>query len=109
MTEYSILVSQIRKDKERLIQRLSRNISAQGDCKVWTGCSNNDGYPKISFRVNGRHVQVYVHRLFFVLKSAEPISLNMEIDHTCHNRKCVNPAHMQLVSGSMNKRRRKRK
>lgn len=47
VNEYLILVSQIRKDKERLIQRLSRNISAQGDCKVWTGCSNNDGYPKM--------------------------------------------------------------
>lgn len=37
-----------------------------------------------------------------------PIGQDLQIDHLCRNRKCVNPAHLEPVSGSENIRRSRR-
>ena len=78
-----------RGNKEKLIARLSRNLVRSGQCWIWTGAKDHDGYPKMNFRHDGKHVQVYVHRVFFVLREGRDPSEGMELDHKCQNPACV--------------------
>lgn len=107
MTEFEIIRYQVKKAKARFIGRLQGLVSScPSGCIQWAGARNHAGYGLINFRDHTRgnkHVQLKAHRLFFILHSAEPIPVNMEVDHTCGNRCCVNPAHLQLVSGGRNK------
>jgi hypothetical protein len=91
-------------DKARLTARLERNIlrGTETDCIEYVGARNWSGYSKINFRLNGVHTQVYAHRLFWTLANKREIPSNMVVDHTCQNRCCVNPAHLQLVKPETN-------
>ena len=90
---------------ERLTSRLERKIIRDdGGCIFFRGAINNSGYAKLNFRHDGRHVQLYAHRLFWVLANGREIPSNRVLDHTCQNRNCVNPAHLQLVAPETNAR-----
>lgn len=94
-----LLAEKVRKNKAGLIARLHRNTKRDGDCLVWVGAKNKYGYPKMNFRgLGGVHVQAYVHRVMWVLAANEDIPENLEIDHTCNRRDCVNPKHMEIVT-----------
>lgn len=63
-------------------------------CWVWQGSQ---------FRPNGygRYAGQYAHRLAYSLfKGAIPQGL--QIDHLCRNKLCVNPAHLEAVTGRVN-------
>lgn len=69
-------------------------------CWEWTRSCYANGYGK--FYVNGRDIKA--HRFAYqTLRGAIPV--NLEIDHLCRNRKCVNPDHMELVTRGENIRR----
>jgi hypothetical protein len=95
-------------DRAQLAARLTRNIHRTGEgaeaCIEWQGAINNSGYGKLNFRVDGAHTQVYAHRLFWVLATGKNIPRNRVLDHVCQNRRCVNPAHLQLVAPETNAR-----
>ena len=69
-------------------------------CWNWTGNINWKGYG--GFRFNRRWGRA--HRFAFELLVG-PISEGLEIDHLCRNRRCVNPAHMELVTTQENTHR----
>jgi hypothetical protein len=77
----------------RFFSRVS--IAADG-CWLWTGCVNGKGYA--AFDSNGAHRYAYQ---WFV----GPIPEKFEIDHLCRVRRCVNPAHLEAVSGLVNRLR----
>jgi hypothetical protein len=62
-------------------------------CWLWSGQLNDDGYGIIRRRS--------AHRYAYTLLVGE-IQDGMEIDHTCSNRHCVNPAHMEPVTHTEN-------
>lgn len=67
-------------------------------CWDWQGRPNYEGgYGRMSLR--GK--QYFVHRISYTLHVG-PIPDGMEIDHLCRNRMCVNPSHLEAVTGRVN-------
>jgi hypothetical protein len=68
-------------------------------CWEWTGIKNNAGYGFIGFiyadkPVTGAgHGMMTVHRLAWMIKH-DCLPTKRNINHTCHNKLCVNPAHL---------------
>jgi hypothetical protein len=59
-------------------------------CWRWVGPHHSEGY--------GLFASGYAHRFSWELHSGEKIPAGMHIDHKCHVRDCVNPAHLQVVT-----------
>lgn len=90
-----------------LQERLFYNsIVVDGDytteCWMWLGTLTPQHYGKLSFRVNGRVVKLYAHRVSFELFKA-PIPVGFEVDHLCQNPWCIHPDHLQAIPAARNK------
>ena len=78
-------------------------------CWLWTAGQNGNGYGY--FHLNGRHV--LAHRVAYELLVGPLPQWNghkppeIQLDHICRVRHCVNPAHLELVTSSENVRRGK--
>lgn len=72
------------------------------DCINWTGKPDKDGYGR--FSADGRTYAA--HRFSYELHSG-PLPPKIEVDHRCRNKMCINPAHLEAVSGKVNLSRRK--
>lgn len=70
---------------------------AENGCWDYNGAKNKNGYASI--RVGSRRptVQRAAYELF-----VGPIPPGAEVDHTCHNRGCVNPEHLRTVTRKQN-------
>lgn len=75
---------------------LSR-IEQDGECIVWTGPKNSQGYGQIS--VNGKTESAYKYAYE---RKKGPVPKGMTIDHTCWNRACVNAEHLRLATYAQN-------
>lgn len=66
-------------------------------CWLWTGAILKAGYAY--FRMHGKarlgHRVAYVHHV-------GPVPEGLELDHLCRVRRCVNPAHLEPVTHSVN-------
>jgi hypothetical protein len=72
-----------------------------GPCWLWTGHVREDGYAKI--RLGGKQDgDDYVHRV-----SYGPVPDDMELDHLCKTRHCLNPGHLEVVTREVNAERRR--
>jgi len=72
----------------------------QFGCWVWLGCKGR-GYGQ--FKLNGK--MVVAHRIAYEQVKG-PIPKGMQLDHTCSNRACVNPSHLDPVIPKLNMWRR---
>lgn len=66
-------------------------------CWKWEGSLNKTGYGYIYF-INKRW---YAHRVSYLLFYGY-IDEDLEIDHLCKRRECVNPLHLELVTHKVN-------
>jgi hypothetical protein len=89
-----------RERKRRSPQERFRDLTeiAEGDCHLWLG-TRPGGYGL--FWLSGVKL-VIAHRFAYEL-SFGPIPPGMQIDHVCRVRRCVNPDHLQTVSGEQNR------
>lgn len=85
----------------------SKQQAQANGCINWTGVTSNIGYGFIGFRrvdpttgepakgnKNSSGGMMTTHRLaFMVANNRLPTERN--VNHTCHNKLCVNPAHLQ--------------
>jgi len=67
------------------------------DCWEWIAGKDKDGYG--IFKLNYKVLKAY--RYAYELYNGK-IPEDLEIDHICENRKCVNPAHLKVVTHQEN-------
>lgn len=73
-------------------------VDASGDCWEWMGSRHKKaGYGK--YKIDGK--TWVAHRLAWTLLVG-PIPPGLTIDHLCRVTHCVNPDHLELVSGRTN-------
>jgi HNH endonuclease len=66
-------------------------------CHEWHSTIDKGGYGR--FKLAGKLRQA--HRVAYEL-FVGPVPAGCDLDHTCENRKCVNPAHLDAVSHQVN-------
>ena len=89
------------RNKPHTVESLLALTSPQGDCRVWQSTSRtSQGYGVATFM--GK--QTTVHRVMYQLITGQSVPSGVDIDHTCNNRACINPAHLQAVSHADNMR-----
>lgn len=83
------------------LERFEARVQRTAGCWIWPGApTKRGGYSQ--FNVNGR--LVYVHRWAYEHFVA-PIGDGLVLDHLCKNPRCVNPAHLEVVTRGENSRR----
>jgi hypothetical protein len=87
------------RNKPHTVDSLMELTKPDGQCLVWQGVSRVHGYG-ITTHMG---TQTTTHRVMYML-SHGAIPSGMEIDHTCNNRGCINPDHLQLVTHKENMR-----
>ena len=78
-------------------ERFWSKVEQGNDCWIWTGVPNGDGYGNFW---NGESWS-RAHRWSYE-QMVGPIPEGLVIDHLCRVRNCVNPAHLEPVTQSVN-------
>jgi hypothetical protein len=80
------------------MDRLWNRVQKDADgCWRWTGAHIGDGYGNLWVAGKSR----LAHRVAYELLVG-PIPAGLEIDHLCRVRDCVNPEHLEVVTGKEN-------
>lgn len=81
---------------------LANVVAGWGGCWIFTGHVGEHGYAVIKDARTDRCTMA--HRATYEALVG-PIPEGLELDHTCRVRRCVNPAHLEPVTGLENRRR----
>ncbi len=71
-------------------------------CWIWMGTWQKNGYGRVSFEPGRSGL---VHRWSYLHFCGE-IPNDKEVDHICHVRCCVNPAHLRVITHDENMKAR---
>lgn len=72
-------------------------VNPQTGCWVWNGYRNDDGYGQIDWG----GLRWLTHRATYTDQRG-PIPDGMTLDHTCRNRACCNPWHLEVAEQRVN-------
>lgn len=76
-----------------LPQRFWSKVQMTESCWLWVGAIKENGYGR--FRFDGR--AQHAHRVAYQAMRGE-VPSELELDHLCRNRRCVNPDHLEAVT-----------
>jgi hypothetical protein len=79
--------------------RFWEKVDALGPCWLWTGARTKAGYG--NFRLDNRSGIVVAHRYAWTALVG-PLDPGIQLDHLCRIRNCVNPDHLDPVTGRVN-------
>lgn len=83
--------------KRKTDTKISNKFYKKSRCHMWTGTKNQLGYG-----VLGMNDQSHLaHRLSYVINKGK-FDQRLDIHHKCHNRPCVNPAHLVPITHKEN-------
>lgn len=92
----------------RILDRvLDRVAMGPNGCIISTYPPNDDGYCRVGWGEGGRGGTIHragAHRVAWMAAHG-PIPDGLTVHHRCFNRRCVNVAHLELLSNSDNARR----
>lgn len=80
---------------------LADYIDASGSCWLWTSRTNSKGYGIVKSKAAGTTL---AHRVIWIALVGS-IPADVELDHLCRVKNCVNPDHLEPVSRAENARR----
>jgi len=75
----------------------SVSVGSSGECWSWNGKLSKLGYGRVYFNGRDKLAHVVAYQLTY-----GNISVGFELDHTCRNRSCCNPKHLEPVSHKAN-------
>ncbi len=78
-------------------------INPETECWDWTASQNGLGYAKFHVQFKGGRER-YGHRYSYH-HFVGVIPASLELDHLCRNKRCVNPDHLEAVTGKVNVQR----
>lgn len=85
-----------------LPSRFWSHVDRTGECWLWTGAQDQKGYGSCSHLYGSSRA----HRAVWISLHG-PVARGLMVDHLCHVRRCVNPAHLRVATAKQNAENRK--
>jgi hypothetical protein len=83
---------------EKIETQLAPKFSfGEHNCWLWQGATDRKGYGRFNIRNNNR----LAHRVMYEVTTG-PIPAGLQLDHLCEVKNCVNPEHLEPVTGQEN-------
>ena len=78
------------------------DLGLESGCLIWLGGIDSNGYGNFTATPQ---LRLKAHRAAWLLEFGELPDPHLVLDHRCRNRWCVNPAHLEPVTYSVNSQR----
>ena len=90
---------------EEFQERFWKKVDKTDSCWIWTGNKQSEGYGRTRINSDSNGPKKLAHRISLEIHLGRLIPQNIMVAHTpevCHNRLCVNPAHLREATALEN-------
>lgn len=77
----------------------ANRIHKQGSCWLWTGKASRE-YPHIVFKKQQYRLYRFIAQ--WINNAGQELLMGAVVHHTCSNRRCINPEHLQIIDHASN-------